>query len=375
MDFALNADQIMLQDQLGTAMSRLSTLARVREHAAAEGGFAEDVWAGLVELGVPGLLVPEAFGGLGMGLLDAALVSEQMGRHIVPAPFSGPVVAAPLAIVRAGTEDQKATLLPLIASGELRIAVALSEATAGARAGAGVELRNGVLNGVSFFAVDVTGAHRVLVGDTSGGLHLVEIDAPGLEITPLVTVDWTRSAATLTFKDVKAVALPHATRDTTAAIAAALQVTTAGDLLGTASRMLEMSIEYAKVRKQFGRPIGAFQAVKHLCADMAAELEPGRALVWYAAHALDVGLPDAVLSAIHAKAYLADAARLVSRNATEVHGGIGITDELGLHFWFKRITFGGQVFGGPQRMRELAARAQASSAAATKRAVTEKVDA
>jgi alkylation response protein AidB-like acyl-CoA dehydrogenase len=362
MDFALNDDQTMLQDQLRTAFSRLSTLSRVREHVAAEGGFAEDVWAGLCDAGIPGLLVPERFGGLEMGLLDAALVAEELGRHTVPAPFVGPVVAAPLAIERAGSDEQRADLLPRIAAGELRIAVAVSEATAGARTGGGVTFRDGKLFGTSFFAVDVAGAHQILVADTDGGLHLVEVEARGLEITTLKTVDWTRSVATLTFDAVETAPLPRATPEVLAHIAAALRAVTAADLLGAATRMMEMAVDYAKVRQQFGRPIGSFQAVKHLCADMAAELEPGRALVWYAAHALDVGLADGLLCSLHAKSYMADASRLAARNATEVHGGIGITDELGLHFWFKRVSFGGQVFGGAQRMRELAMRGHLATA-------------
>lgn len=374
MDFALNDDQTMLQEQLGNALEAVSTLARVRRHAAADGAFADDIWATLCDLGVPGLLVPEAQGGLGMGVLDAALIAEMMGRHVVPAPFFGPVVAAPLAIVAAGSAAQKAALLPSIARGELRIAVALSETLAGAHNGAGVECRGGKLHGVSDFAVDVTGAHRILVGTTDGGLHLVDIDAVGLEVTPLVTVDWTRSVATLTFDGVAVETLSGGEVRITAQIGAALHVVTAADLLGTATRMMETAVEYAKVRQQFGRPIGSFQLVKELCADMAAELEPGRALIWYAAHAQDAGLSDASVSAFHAKAYLADAARIAQRNATEVHGGIGITDDLGLHYWFKRVTFDAQVFGGPTRMRELAARELGLGVAAPVR-VSDAVDA
>ena len=123
--------------------------------------------------------------------------------------------------------------------------------------------------------------------------------------------------------------------------------------------LLNRAVEYAKVREQFGRAIGSFQSVKHLCAEMAAEIEPGRALVWYAGYSLDHGLPDASLASAHAKAYLAEAARFVSRAATEVHGGIGITDVLGLHYWFKRNAWGYQAFGSPERLREAAAGLQA----------------
>jgi alkylation response protein AidB-like acyl-CoA dehydrogenase len=363
MDFALSADQQMLQDQLDGTFATLVPLGRIREHATRADAFADDIWAGMVAAGVPGLLVPEDAGGLGLGILDAALVAELAGRHILPAPFLGPIVAAPIAILRAGSPAQREAWLPEIAAGTLRIAVALSEQLAGTRKGAGVEWRDGRLHGETSFAVDVAGAHLILAGDRAGGLHLVDRAAEGLTITPLTTVDVTRSAAHLAFDNTRAETLPGASPDVLAAIAAALHVVTAADLLGCGTRMMETAVDYAQVRQQFGRPIGSFQAVKHLCADMAAELEPGRALIWYAAHAQDVGLPDAVEVAFHAKAYLADAARLAARNATEVHGGIGITDELGLHYWFKRVTFSSQVFGGATRMRELAARHLAVAAA------------
>jgi alkylation response protein AidB-like acyl-CoA dehydrogenase len=136
----------------------------------------------------------------------------------------------------------------------------------------------------------------------------------------------------------------------------------AADTLGAGWRMIEMATAYAKQRKQFGRAIGSFQAVKHMCAEMAAELEPGRALMWYAAHAQD-HLPDeASLMAAHAKAYLTEVGRFVARTAVEVHGGIGITDLLGLHYWFKRIGVNRQLLGAPERLREEAARLQGLAA-------------
>jgi len=355
MDFALSDDQILLQDQVGRAVGELASAERVATHVRDGDRTPADeaVWQGLCAIGVPGLLVPEASGGLGLGMLDAALVAEIMGRHAVPGVFLGPVVAAPLAILRAADAEQQAELLPQIAAGSLRIAVALSEQLSGARGDAGVRLAGGRLSGSAQMAVDMEGADLVLVADRTGRLVLVGPDAPGVTRRALNIVDRTRSAAVLEFSGAKPeMVLPG---NALAEIGAALRVVLAADLLGAASRMVDAAVAYAKVRSQFGRPIGSFQAVKHLCADMAAELEPGRALVWYAAHAQDVGLPDAALAALHAKAYLGEAARLASRNATEVHGGIGITEELGLHIWFKRISFGTQLFGGPTRLREEAA--------------------
>jgi len=358
MEFALTDEQELLQQQLGIALSRLSPLARIRRHAASDAVFAEDIWLGMSEFGVPGLLIAAEHGGMGLGLLDASLVSEVLGRHCTPLPFLGPVLAAPIAIAAAGSQEQQSRMLPQMAAGALRIGIALSEALAGTRAGGGVTLRDGKLFGTSLFAVDVQGAHQVLVADGDDGLHLVDIGAPGLSIKPLVTVDKTRSVAALTFDAVRAETLPGATSAVHNRIASALYVAIAADLLGVGGFMMDTAVEYAKVRRQFSRPIGSFQAVKHLCAEMAAELEPGRALMWYAAYAQDANLPDATLAAMHAKAYMADAARIAARNSIEVHGGIGITDDLGLHYWFKRATFGGQVFGGATQLRELAANGQ-----------------
>ena len=136
------------------------------------------------------------------------------------------------------------------------------------------------------------------------------------------------------------------------------EVLCAADTLGAAQHMLDAAVAYSGQREQFGRVIGSFQAVKHLCADMAAALEPCRALVWYAAYALDALPDEAHLSACHAKAHVAEVGTMVAKTATEVHGGVGFTDLLGLHYWFKRIGLNRQLFGGPERARADAAAAQ-----------------
>ncbi len=364
MDFALTNDQQLMQAQLDSALRRLCPLARVRRQAAPDAdAFAEDIWDGLVGFGIPSLLVPEAFGGSGLGLLDAMLAAEALGRHVVPAPFLGTAVAAPLALLNSGNAVQQRTLLPRIANGSLRFGIALSASLAGARAEEGLEARRERVEGECRFVIDVAGSEIILVETRDGDLHLVQADDRNVEIVPLNTIDCTRSVAAATFRGAKAERL-DVSLEGKAKIRSALRVMLAADLLGAGTHLLETAIDYSKVRHQFGRPIGSFQAVQHLCADVAAELEPGRALVWYAAHALDAGLPDATLCALHAKAYLADAARLAARNATEVHGGIGITDELGLHYWFKRVSWSSQALGGATRSREWAAAMQRLAAAA-----------
>jgi alkylation response protein AidB-like acyl-CoA dehydrogenase len=140
------------------------------------------------------------------------------------------------------------------------------------------------------------------------------------------------------------------------------RVILAADTLGAAQNMIDQAVAYAKERKQFNRPIGSFQAVKHMCAEMAAGLEPCRAMIWYAAHAFSDVPDEARLTACHTKAHVAEVGKFIARTATEVHGGMGFTDLLGLHYWFKRIGFNRQMLGAPERLREEAARLQGLAA-------------
>jgi alkylation response protein AidB-like acyl-CoA dehydrogenase len=364
MDFALSQDQKLMQASLAGTLDRLCPLERVRAFAEARESLARDVWDTLTELGVPGLLVPEEHGGLGLGLLDAALVAETLGAHVAPSPFLGSAVLAPLAILGVGSPAQQQEWLPKLAGGQRLAGAALAETISGARDGAGVHAAGGRLTGRAMFAVDAVEADAVLVVDASGALWLVAGDAPGFSHMPLTTIDLTRPVSELRFEATPAEAL---TSGDVAAMVARLRnaawTLTAADMLGASEVMIDKAVAYAKERRQFGRLIGSFQAVKHLCAEMAAELEPCRALVWYAAYAQDAVPAEASLTAAHAKAHLSDVSRFVARAATEVHGGMGITDLLGLHYWFKRVGLDRQLFGGPERVRHLAAEMQGLVAA------------
>ncbi len=338
MEFALTADQTMMQESVGRTLERAVPLDAVRKGTSA--------FAALRELGVPGILIPEEDGGLGLTLLDAALVAEQLGRHVAPMPFVASAVMAPLALK--GTP-----WLKKLASGEIKAGVAVSEQASGARDDAGLTLKNRKLSGTAMFALDAEGADIFVVADRFGDLHLVQ--AKDIEITPLPTIDATRAIAKLELNDVEAEPLKGASLER---IVDAGRIMLAADTLGAGTRMLEKAVAYSKERKQFGRVIGSFQAVKHLCAEMAAELEPCRALVWYAAYGFDALPEQSRRLAAHAKAHLSEIGPCVARTATEVHGGMGFTDLLGLHYWFKRIGFNRQILGSPERVREDAARAQ-----------------
>lgn len=358
MDFAPSAEQRLLADTLGRLLADHAPLERTRRYARTLEARADDVWAALSGLGLPGLLVPEHHGGAGLALLDAALATEVLGRHVAPVPFTAAAVMAPIALAAAASPAQQAEWLPRIAAGSLCCGVAIAE-HCGAREDARVVADgNGVLRGRALFVLDGV-ADIFLVASADGALHVVAADAPGLARDELITVDRTRRVAELRFDRVRAEILPDG-RDgrVLARLLAAGRVVLAADTLGAASHMLEAAVTYAGQREQFGRLIGSFQAVKHLCADMAARLEPCRAMLWYAAHAFDTLPAEAALEACLLKAHLAEVGSFVARTATEVHGGVGFTDLLGLHYWFKRIGLSRQLLGTPERLREEAARAQ-----------------
>lgn len=357
MDFSITPDQRLMQESLSRTLADVSSLERVRRFAG--GDERRDVHDALAEFGLTGILVPEEYGGLGLKLLDAALAAEALGRAVTPGPFLGACVLAPLAFRLAGSAEQQAAWLPRIASGERVFGMAIAEPIAGARDGAGVKVSDGRLTGTALFVTDAMSADHFIVADMSGGLHLVDADAPGLTRAPMTSIDRTRPLGELRFEATPAEALGGGAlerlRDAGWAMLAA-------DTLGAADVMIEKAVAYAKEREQFGRVIGSFQAVKHMCAEMAAELEPCRSLVWYAAYAFDEAPQEAALVAAHAKAHTSEVGRFIARTATEVHGGMGITDLLGLHFWFKRIGLNRQLLGGPERVRRLAAQMQGLAA-------------
>ena len=348
MQFGLSEEQILLLDNVNRFLDDNSPLDRVRLYA--DGGDDADIWAGLAELGVPALLVPEAQGGIGLNPLDAAIVAESLGAHITPSPFLGTAVMAPTALVASGGNHDD--LLAEIAAGTHRVGIAFSEAIK-RRNDARVEARDSRLFGKSLFAFDAV-ADSYLVADQNKHLYLVAAQDPGLTRTHLTTVDKTRRTVELTYDDVAAQCI-----STDVGVFERVldigRVAIAADTLGAAQNMLDQAVEYAKQREQFNRPIGSFQAVKHMCAEMAAQLEPCRSMVWFAGHALAELPKEARVTACHTKAHLAEVAQFVAKTATEVHGGMGFTDLVGLHYWFKRCGANRQWLGAPEFVRHEAA--------------------
>ena len=359
MDFALSEEQRMLQDSISGYLESGCPLTRVREVAEARDDRADDVWTELTNLGVDGVLIDEDYGGVGLGHLEASLIAEALGNAVAPVPYVASSIMAPTALAAAGSDAQKETWLPRIAAGETVVGVGVSEQI-GRRETTGVTATDGKLSGKAMFVLDGASADILIIASDDGALHLVDPNGSGVTRNKLKTIDRTRTVAEVALDDADAEVLPASigNREPLLTTIDVGRMTLAADTLGAAQSMLDKAVDYAKERRQFNRVIGSFQAVKHMCSEMAAELEPCRSLVWYAAHAYTAIPEEGRLMACHAKAHLSEVGKFVARKATEVHGGMGITDLLGLHYWFKRIGFNRQLLGAPELVREEAARVQ-----------------
>jgi alkylation response protein AidB-like acyl-CoA dehydrogenase len=341
MEFALSEEQRLFADSLCGLLADRVTIEALRRHAETGSGFDPSLWDALVELGLPGLLVPERFGGAGLGVLDAAVAAEVLGGAAAFAPFAGNVVMAALAFLHSATAAQQEEWLPRIAAGEVRCGVGFSQDGAGVTA-----------------AIDAGASTHLLVYLPDGNAVVAEAGDASMHMHR--SIDRTRPVADVAFDTSRAIALDAANAPLAAMhrVLDAGRVVLAADTLGAAQHMFDQALAFVKQRQQFGRIIGSFQAVKHQFADMATMLEPCRAMVWYAAYAQDALPDEARLSALQTKAHLGDVGRDIARMATEAHGGMGFTDLLGLHYWFKRIMFNRQMLGGPEHCREEAARLQ-----------------
>ena len=349
MEFGLSQDQILLQDSVKKFLTTEAPLDLVRGIAAKEQTDAA-VWQGLIDLGIAGLLIPEAQGGVGLGMLDAVVVAEALGYAICPGPYLSSAIMAARYLTEAGASE----LLPGIAAGTTRVGVAFAAAT-GARSDTNIEATGTTLSGSSLFALDAD-AHGYLVATKDKCVYYVEADA--LARRTLTTIDCTRTICELTFDQSAASLISDDASVLDSALYAGRAIQ-AADTLGASQCMLDQAVSYSLDRKQFNRAIGSFQAVKHMCAEMASQLEPCRAFVWFAGHAFDDAPDEAGLTACHAKAHLAEVGQFVAKTSTEVHGGMGFTDLVGLHYWFKRVGFNRQLLGSPEAVREEAANLQA----------------
>ena len=352
MEFALSEDQLALKNGVETFLESEIPLDLVRKFAADEKDVSTNISKGLNALGVAGLLVPEAEGGLGLGLLEAVQIQEAFGFHVAPEGFASTSIAS-FAISQSSAKPPKALLSGII-DGSVRIATALSEAVS-RRDGAGITLNGNLASGMSLMVMGPPNPTHILIVSESNELAIASIATSGVELEDLVTIDRTRRFQKLVLTNAATEKLPDVDISDLIRIGRTL---IAADTLGAAQAMLNQAVAYAKEREQFGRIIGSFQAVKHMCAEMAAKLEPSRALVWHAAYAADVGDSEAPVMACLAKSHLSDVGTFIAKTSTEVHGGMGFTDLVGLHYWYKRIGVNRQLLGSPETVRADAARMQ-----------------
>ena len=310
MEFGLSLEQRQFDNSLRDFLRDRLPMERLRALAEPGGGFDEALWAGLSELGLPGLIVPERFGGAGLGVLDAAVAAEALGYAAAPVPFAATTVMAPLAFIHSATEAQQDAYLPMVAAGEARIAVGFA-GLAGQTGTAAVTLDGDRLTGSVSSVMDAGAATHFLIYLRDGTGALVEAD--GLETKHHRSLDRTRPLVDVTFNATRAVVLAAANDKLAAAhrVLDAGRVVLAADTVGAAQTMLDRAVAFAKERVQFGRVIGSFQGVKYMLADCVTMLEPCRGMVWYAAHAQDAIPEEARLTACHAKAHVSDVAREV----------------------------------------------------------------
>jgi alkylation response protein AidB-like acyl-CoA dehydrogenase len=322
----------------------------------------------MAELGWQGLPFPEEYGGTGLGMLELAIVLEEMGRALVPGPFLSTLVAG-LALQAGGSDAQRRRWLAGICAGRVKATLALLEESAhwdaaGVSAVARPAGDGFVLSGTKLFVPDAHVADVLVCAlrradDGEPVLVAVERGAAGLEVAPLPNMDETRKLFRVDLADVRVSAAALLPCDAGAVLERVLdqaRVALAAEMCGGAARVLEITVEYAKVRRQFDRAIGSFQAIQHHCADMLVEVEKAKTATTYAAWASSAGAPDAALAAAMAKAAAGDAYRHVTAQSIQVHGGIGFTWEHDLHLYFKRAQSSEVTFGDATWNRELVAR-------------------
>ncbi len=366
MNFAFSEEQEELRKTVRQFLDSKSPELEVRRLMETGDGYDASVWSQMAEqMGLQGLAIPEEFGGSGFSWVELGIVLEEMGRALLCAPYYSTVVLAANTLLQSGDDAAKAKYLPGIASGETIATLAFTE-PAGRWDEAGITMAasgsgsSWTLNGTKSFVLDGHTASLIIVAArTAAGVSLFAVDggAAGLTRTALSTMDQTRKQAKLEFANTPAT-LIGTDGDGWNVLSKVLDLAAVGlaaEQVGGAQKVLEMAVEYAKVRVQFGRPIGSFQAIKHKCADMLLEVESAKSAAYYAmwcASELNDELPSV---ASLAKAYCSEAYFHATAENIQIHGGIGFTWEHPAHLYFKRAKSSELLFGDPSYHRELLA--------------------
>jgi alkylation response protein AidB-like acyl-CoA dehydrogenase len=366
MNFAFSDEQEELRTAVRRFLAEKSPETEVRRLMETTEGYDPAVWRQMADqLGLQSLTIPEEFGGSGFSYVELVVVLEEMGAALLCAPFFSTVALAANAVLTSGDDEAKKYLLPGLASGETIGTLAITEDNGRWDFG-GIECQaeqsgdGWVLNGHKMFVLDGHVANLIVVAARTGkGVSLfgVKDDAAGLTRTPLPTMDQTRKQARLEFSGTPAWLIgtdggAEAGLSKTLDLAA---VALAAEQVGGAQRVLDMSVEYAKTRIQFGRPIGSFQAIKHKCADMLLEVESAKSAAYYAAWAAAEDSDELPVVASLSKSYCSEAYFHAAAENIQIHGGIGFTWEHPAHLYFKRAKSSELLFGDPAYHRELLA--------------------
>ncbi len=366
MNFAFSEEQEMLRDTARRFLDDKAGFDVVRDLMETVEGFDGGLWQEIAAQGWQAMAIPEEYGGAGFTFMEQAILMEEMGRTLFPIPYLSSIVLGADLVLNAGTEEQKQKILPDVASGQLRLAVAHLE-SGGRWDATGIELTatnegdEFVLEGAKSFVIDGHTAGSLIVvartapssSDSEGiSLFLVPADADGIESKRVETMDQTRKQAEITFAAVRvpATAILGESGAGWSSLQDTLQravVALAFEQVGGAQQCLDMSVEYAKARIQFGRPIGSFQAIKHKCADMLVAIESARSAAYYAGWAASVGDEDLAIAAPLAKSYCSEVYSHAAGDSIQIHGGIGFTWEHDAHLFFKRAKTDELLFGAP----------------------------
>jgi alkylation response protein AidB-like acyl-CoA dehydrogenase len=357
-------EQTLLRDSAQAFLADNAPVAQLRQLRDSRDttGFSRSLWQRFAEMGFTGILVPEAHGGLGLGMVEAGVVMEQIGRHLTASPFLASSVVAVTAIRQAGSEAQQARLLPALASGEHIATLAVDETNK--HQPQRIALRASkcsggwALDGAKTFVIDAHVADLLIVAARSAGeageaqgitLFLVPRDTPGVEVERVTMVD-AHNAARIVFKDVAvgADAVLGAVDGGAAALQTALdagRAAAAAEMLGIADQTFARTVAYLKERRQFGRVIGEFQGLQHRAASLYCDIELARAAVLKALQSLDADASAAATAVSVAKSRAGRSATLAVQEGVQMHGGMGMTDEFEIGFFMKRARVLQELFG------------------------------
>ena len=368
MDLGLSEEQELLRNFAREYLEKNCPESLVRAMEEDERGYTDALWQGMAAQGWQGLIIPPEYGGAGMRLLDLSVLLEEFGRALAPGPFLSTVVLGAIPVLEAGSAAQKRAILPGVADGSRIMTLALTEPS-GRFDAEGITLKatkradGYTLNGVKLFVPDAHVADTLVVaartsdeGEKGVSLFLVDGKAAGITTTVLKTIAADKQCE-VQFRNVRVPASALLGKEgrswkTLVSVRRQATVTICAYLVGLAQRDFEISVQYAKDRMQFGRPIGSFQAIQHKCADMATDVDGMRLIMYRAAWSVSEGEPDQELQVSMAKAWCSDASRRVVAEGQQIHGGIGFTKEYKIQLYFRRQKMAELMWGDGDYHRE-----------------------